>query len=256
MHSTRAAHRFLFDDLSPGLGTGDEIVVVGEEARHAARVKRLEAGEPVEVFDGAGLVATGRVARLAGSRQHPEVVVRLEGQVHKAPVVRPAVEVWCPMPGVDRAAGLVEQLSQCGASAWVPMRTERAQRAPTPAQFDKLRRVARESAKQCGRAWIMGVKDPGDLHAALDVGSGAGKAELLVLDAAGDAPGVLGRGDCIRVLVGPEGGWSEGERASLAVSTMVCAGPHVLRLETAAVVGTALVMAHAARGDAGAVIKE
>lgn len=243
MAPDRTVHRLLLDDLPEGLGVGERVVASGEEARHAARVKRLEIGEPVEVFNGRGLVAHGRVDAVAGSRQHPEVVVELAGPVVLSEPARPRVEVWCPMPGIDRASGLVEQLSQCGAAAWVPMRTERAQRAPTGGQLEKLRRVARESAKQCGRAWVLDVREPDTLERAL-----CADGTVLVLDATGGpfgGIGGVGGAQAVRLFVGPEGGWSDAERARLAGATMVCAGPHVLRLETAAVVGTALVMAHA-----------
>jgi RsmE family RNA methyltransferase len=46
---------------------------------------------------------------------------------------------------------------------------------------------------------------------------------------------VLGAGDEVRILIGPEGGWSARERELMGGVEMVRAGPHVMRIETAAV---------------------
>lgn len=240
MPTDRTAHRILIDDLPPAGGPGVDIIVDGDEARHALRVKRLNEGERVELFDGRGRVARGVVAR----RDRHALTVELLGAVDEVSEVSPRVEVWCPMPGVDRAGAMVEQLSQCGAAAWVPMRTGRAQRDPSASQLEKFRRVARESAKQCGRAWVMDVELPRSLDEALEVG---GDIRLVAMDATGSAPVGMEWGPTVRVLVGPEGGWTDAERAGLAGATMLRAGPHVLRLETAAVVGAAMVLAQEAR---------
>ena len=45
-----------------------EFVLEGPEARHAVAVKRLAAGEAVDIVDGAGTRMSGTVAEAAGTR--------------------------------------------------------------------------------------------------------------------------------------------------------------------------------------------
>jgi 16S rRNA (uracil1498-N3)-methyltransferase len=70
---------------------------------------------------------------------------------------------------------------------------------------------------------------------------------VVVADAAGD-PGEPCERDTA-LFIGPEGGWSEAERALFAARglPLVRFGPHVMRIETAAVVGAAMI--HPARSN-------
>lgn len=56
---TMGVHRLFERDWLPGLGTW---LSLAERAHHAARVKRVEVGERVQVLNGAGLLADGEVA--------------------------------------------------------------------------------------------------------------------------------------------------------------------------------------------------
>jgi 16S rRNA (uracil1498-N3)-methyltransferase len=95
---------------------------------------------------------------------------------------------------------------------------------------DRLRRVAREAAMQCRRAWLPAIDD---LRTFAEV---AGEAGVCVADRGG-GPIAL---ESPTVLVGPEGGWAEAERIRCLPS--VSLGPHVLRSETAAIVAGALLI--------------
>ena len=81
---------------------------------------------------------------------------------------------------------------------------------------------------QCRRPWLPVVDEVADFAAASEL-PGAALADL------GGAPPTL---DHPTVLVGPEGGWSDDERAR-GLPT-VALGAHVLRAETAAMTAAAL----------------
>jgi 16S rRNA (uracil1498-N3)-methyltransferase len=99
------------------------------------------------------------------------------------------------------------------------------------AHLDRLRRVAREAAMQCRRAWLPEI-------AAASTFDEVRALPGAVLADVGGAPPDLER---TTVLVGPVGGWSEDERACQL--PRMALGAHVLRAETAAMTAAALLAA-------------
>lgn len=230
-----------FSDLA-GVGPGSVLSIGGDEANHAARVKRVRPGEAVGLFDGRGVAAVGAVVRAeAGKRAVLEITVEA---LERTDPVSPRLEVWCPPPKGDRLEQMIDQLSQIGVGAWRPLRTERAERdAFRP---DKLERVAIEAAKQCGRSWLLEVGEWVSFeHAVAD-------PRAVLADAGGRAGGAIGSDTVL--LLGPEGGWTESEveEARAAGRSVVRFGRHVMRIETAAVAGASCLLSgtEPAKGDA------
>lgn len=226
------AHRF-FLPSGPPLVTGP-LVIGGEEGRHAARVKRLTPGQAVEVLDGQGSIATGSVVAIEKIRGEWAAQVDLASVRHAEPI-RPRVVVLCPAPKGDRLPQMIEGLSQVGAASWRPLLTERTVSEPGAAKIDRLQRISEESAKQCGRAWTLSIGPPLAFAEALALPS------LVIADASGPAFQPAPDPE-LNLLVGPEGGWSvpELDAARAAGAAAASFGPHVMRLETAAVVAAAL----------------
>lgn len=221
---------------------GSRIVVAGEEALHAARVKRSEVNDLVTILDGSGRSAEARVADIRKNPRTREwelelVLERLT--VH--PRVSPGVEVWSAVPKGGRLDDMIDQLSQVGATRWEPLRTHRAAAEASGHKLSRLERIVRESAKQCGRAWPLELGPGGEIS-----GAAATPALLIIAEAGAPAlqlpvplPAVL------RVLIGPEGGWTGDERraAQRAGAIPASFGPHTMRIETAAVAAAAIVRA-------------
>jgi 16S rRNA (uracil1498-N3)-methyltransferase len=287
-------HRVYVGDLLdlPPLTSGQVIALEGDEASHLSRVKRLGVGDPVGLLDGRGHVATSRIidphtapasaatrVETHGSlgpsagqgiptpvdrrhlsspkRRDRAVYLRVENVVFAAPL-SPRLEVWSAVPKGGRVDELVDQLSQLGVAVWVPMHCARSVVEPRDHKLDRLRRIAVESAKQCGRAWLMeiaGITPFERAFAALPAKGGEGI--VLLADAegnhmsarAGFTDRLLGAA-VVRLLIGPEGGWDDREldRArgdapggSLPIH-VVRFGPHTMRIETAATAAAAIVM--------------
>ncbi len=229
------AHRIHVDDPVPPPQT--ELVIGGTEARHAIRVKRLESGDPVEILDGRGRIASGRVAGSAKGRNGEwELTVAIEG-VRIAEPNSPRIEVWAAPPKGSRIEEMIDGLSQAGAAAWMPLISARTVVEPRPHKLERLARVAAESSKQCGRAWLLEVGEGGDLARALAPG-----AAIVLADASGDRYARCGE-PVLRVLIGPEGGWTNEEIATARAAGAKVArfGPHAMRIETAAVVAAAII---------------
>lgn len=237
-------HRVLIETM---VGSGEVCRIEGEEARHAVRVKRLEPGEPVELLDGRGRVARGSVrgSEKSGGRGEWALLVDVHA-VEERPRVHPAVHVLAASPKGDRLEEMIDGLSQVGAASWGLLRTARGVGEPREHRLERLERIARESAKQCGRAWALELAEPVDVDAAVRVGE-AGTTTIMA-DAGGKP--FVGRGSgasalaTVRLLIGPEGGWTAeelelGRGSGAAIHRF---GPHVMRIEQAAVVAAAIVL--------------
>jgi 16S rRNA (uracil1498-N3)-methyltransferase len=271
------------DNLAGGslaaLAAGDHLTIVGDEAKHAVRVKRVREGQRVRAIDGLGGVASC-IVRDAGRQLALEVA-----DAHREPTPDPFIEICSAAPKGQRLDKMIDMLGQLGVATWRPIDTANGVVEPGAGKHDRMQRIALESAKQSGRARPIAVAGMTALERALDAAAMNDDAEraaaapaigstdtppdtpptvvLLLADAEGasmrdvlpsrgPAPGQASGAASgaaghiwIRVLVGPEGGFEPRERdaAIAAGATPVCLGPHVLRIETAAIAAAAAITA-------------
>ena len=220
-----------------GTAAPGALVPLDDDEAHHLRVRRAEAGDAVELRDGAGLSGTGV---LEGGTSRWGVRV---GEVRRA--APPAALVLAVGAGDrDRFAWLVEKAAELGATEIVPVETERTTGVATRVQAkhaDRLGRRALESVKQSGALWAPRVLEPMRLDELLRART---EGIRWIADPEGAAPPASVAGG-VTVLIGPEGGFTGGERAAAAAAgwQAVRLGPHVLRFETAAVAAAACIVA-------------
>ena len=219
---------------------------VDEGEQHHLRVRRAQPGELVGLRDGAGLVGTGRL--VAADRGWAVDVETAESRV------RPPELILAVGAGDrERFAWVVEKAAELGVTRVVPLETGRTGGVATRLReqhLAKLRRQALEAIKQCGAVWSLEVAAPVELEAFAER---AAPGIRWLADAAGQAPpATLDRGP-VTVVVGPEGGLSDDERATLAAAGFrpVALAPHTLRFETAALAAAAAVSTARLRGAHG-----
>ena len=223
-----ARHTLVLTDQPLPDSPGEPIVIEGDEAKHAIRVKRVSEGDVVRVLNGKGTVLTTRVTE---ARRTLHLVIESVDEEARPGVTLQMATATPKGPRLDK---MIDMLSQVGASAWHPLSTKYGVVEPGANKIDRMERICRESAKQALRAWPMKIGEPMALEDALAVESGE---RLVIADASGGEYEPGGQG-IVRALVGPEGGWTAGEleAAQSASAQVVGLGPHVLRIETAAVV--------------------
>lgn len=214
---------FVDDVDSPLLTTNDR--------HHLERVLRVRVGDDVVVSDGVGRWRSGSLgdAGVVEPSADVEVVARAE----------PSITVAFAITKGERPELVVQKLTELGVDRVVPFMATRSvarwEGDRAAGHVERLRRVARESAMQCQRPWLLEVAD---LATFADVITLPGAA---IADRDG-APPSLNRPT---LLIGPEGGWTDEERRC-GLPT-VGLGSHVLRAETAAIAAAALVGALRAR---------
>jgi 16S rRNA (uracil1498-N3)-methyltransferase len=205
---------------------------------------RLAEGAEVALFngrDGEWAAVVERAAKKAGA---------LRCTAQTAPLRRPP-DLWLLFAPIKKARTdfIVEKAAELGAARICPVQTaftnaERIRR-------DRLQAHAVEAAEQCGGTFVPEVAELQRLDRALD--AWPEDRHLLFCDEALAGP-AASLADAPRgawaVLIGPEGGFSEPERARLramAETTAIRLGPRILRAETAAV--AALTLWQQALGD-------
>jgi 16S rRNA (uracil1498-N3)-methyltransferase len=233
---------------------GATFVLEGAEARHAVTVKRLAAGETVDIADGAGRRLTGIVTAAAPGA----LTVQCQDiTVEPRPEVR-LVLVQALAKG-DRDELGAETATELGIDAVIPWQAERsivrwkAERAAKA--HAKWQSVVTAAAKQARRAWIPEVRaavdGPGlqaavaaaDLAVILHEDAVRPLRQVLEAWAAGPDGGTpAGQPREILLIVGPEGGISPREVTRLCGAGAVTAllGHHVLRSSTAGPAATVL----------------
>jgi 16S rRNA (uracil1498-N3)-methyltransferase len=236
-----APHFFVDPAAAVGAGPGATVSLSPEDSRHALRSLRLRPGQAVTLADGRGWWADGRLAGGGGGVATVSVLeVRTVAREH------PEVSVALGPPGADRLAWAAQKLTELGVDEILLLRTERVARWWGPgrerAPLERLLRVCREAAMQSRRAFLPALGLRG-LDQAL-----AEEPRPVVLWERATAPlrETLPTPPApVRLVVGPEGGLSDGEaeRARGAGAPLASLGPRILRTETAAVAGAALVLA-------------
>jgi len=233
-----AAHRIYHeapDPLTPG-----PLTITGDEAHHAARVKRLEPGTQVMVLDGHGSIGGATLTGInKADRGQWQLVLDIQS-VRLVDRPAPRLEVLSAAPKGSRLEDLIDGLSQVGAASWSLLETAHGEVDPRPAKLERLRRTATESSKQCGRPWLLELGPSRSLAALL---TEAPPAAIVMADATG-VPYTRSGASAIRLLVGPEGGWSPQELQSARDHKVRIArfGPHAMRIETAAIAAAAIIL--------------
>jgi 16S rRNA (uracil1498-N3)-methyltransferase len=233
---------FLLDELPET----DEVLVDGAEGRHAVEVLRLVPGERVRVGNGQGAVAEGDV--LAAGAEGLRVAVRARFEV---PAPDPEFVLVQALPKGDHGPLAVDLATELGVDRIVPWaasrcvtrwREDRVEKGVT-----KWRSAARAASKQSRRPRVPEITGPmttrevcgllGDVDLAVVLHEQARRplAELQIP-----------RSGTVAVVVGPEGGLTDGEVVAFraAGAQAVRLGAEVLRTSTA---GAAALAALSAR---------
>lgn len=237
---------------------GEIVVVDGDEGFHAANVRRIRAGEELDVGDGAGAVAHCVVEDVAKGRLSARVL-----SLRNVDPPRPGVTVVQALPKSDRSELAIELATEAGADAFVAWQAERCVAkwdgaARVEKGLSRWRAVARSAARQSRRPHVPSVVSAvgaADLVAMVARAVDEGGVGLVLHESATDvlAKVPLEQADSVILVVGPEGGISDGEIAALidAGAVAVRLGPTVLRTSTAAAVALGALGVLTPRWDIG-----
>ncbi|MDA8168704.1 MAG: 16S rRNA (uracil(1498)-N(3))-methyltransferase [Nitrospiraceae bacterium] len=228
----------------PGLSANSEISLTGEDFNYLKNVLRAREGAEVMLFDGKGNSATAIITGISSER-----ITARTGDVFPSKKTESGLKTVL-LQGMLKGQKMdvvVQKATELGVSEIIPLITRRAEVRETR-KTGRWRKIAREAARQCGRAVVPLIAEPAPLADFLKHYRGAG---IIFWEEGGsglkDASGKLRGGNAvaggIAVAVGPEGGFAEEEvQAARGAGFSVCSlGPRILRAETAAIAALALI---------------
>lgn len=223
--------------------------ITGQDARHIFRVLRLKPGQAISLTNGRGMDYSGQIQSIGPDRVEALILKTIpsesESKLH--------LTVCSAMLKDKKMDQIIKQLTQVGVSQWVPFFSERAVVRPNEKkqnrQMDRWTSITKESLKQCRRSCLVDIAPPMAFRDVLDIAGGYShkiafweKSTRSLAQLSGDN-NHDSQQDRVIVLIGPEGGFSQGE-IDLAESVGFLSyslGPRILRAETAACVSAGLV---------------
>ncbi|GMU94294.1 MAG: ribosomal RNA small subunit methyltransferase E [Candidatus Hydrogenedentota bacterium] len=227
-------HRFF---IGPGeLAAGDRFTLRDDEAHHALRVVRVQAGDSVALFDGRGQ----EWAATVDSVTRGEVNLRItDSRRIERPVTRLALyQAWLHRD--KPIEEIIRRGTEIGIQRFVYFGGRRSER--TPRLSEKWQRLAVEACKQCGRLWLPEFAVEETLESALATARG----NLLVAAVGRPSAPVRGLMSCgdISLFVGPEGDFTDEELELLLAkgAHVITLGDATYRSETAAILASSIVL--------------
>jgi 16S rRNA (uracil1498-N3)-methyltransferase len=237
-----------------------------DEANHVVRVLRLRDGDSVEAIDGQGHSAPA-ILRMHGGPPRLELATAPKDSPHRAAqasarteapgAVVPLTLEMAVLKG-DAMEWVVEKAVELGVRTLVPVVTAHTVvqlKAKGPEAFrERWQKIADQALKQCGRLERLEIALPVGLEERVRAEPRSAQSPRYWCDeaagpGAADLPSRLaslrpGGFEEVRLLIGPEGGWSEEERQWLApAAERIQLGPLILRAETAAIYGISQIVA-------------
>jgi 16S rRNA (uracil1498-N3)-methyltransferase len=229
---------FVTSDLAPGAS----VELDPAQAHYLINVLRCKTGEEVLLFNGKDGEWLGSLGAAAKKR----AIVNLTRQTRQQIPPPDLHYLFAPLKRA-RLDYMAQKATELGAARLMPVITRRT----TAERVNRARLAANavEAAEQCGILWVPEVAEPAKLA---DLLAGWDEKRLLVFaDEAAPIASPLAALEKegkrpLAVLIGPEGGFEEEERALLLARPFVLPislGPRVMRADTAAVAALALVNA-------------
>jgi len=219
------------------LAEGASVALDQGQANYLGNVMRLGEGAELLVFDGESGEWLARIAE-AGKKR---MTLSVERQTREPEIIP---DVWLAFAPVKRTQTdwLVEKATELGVAKLLPVMTRRtiAERV----KLERLEAIAIEAAEQCGRTRLPEIEEPQPLTRFLEKRDPARRL-YFADEAGGEPPASAFKPGLAIIMTGPEGGFTDEERASIRAAPSavpVSLGPRILRAETAALAALAAYM--------------
>jgi 16S rRNA (uracil1498-N3)-methyltransferase len=215
--------------------TGESTVSLSDEAaHHVTRVLRMRSGDTLVLFDGNGQEYAGTI--IAADKKTTTVELGPAQQSDTEPFLQ--ITLWHGICRGGRMDYVVQKATELGVSVIQPVFTTRGivklDGNRTTKRVEHWRKVTIAAAEQSGRVRLPEIREPVTLTAALT--ELPADPTRLMLDPQGTTGiDTLSTVDSLTVLTGPEGGFTDEEKAAAQAAgfALIKLGTRILRSETA-----------------------
>ena len=211
----------------------DQIHIKGEEHHHLV-VARVERNEVIEIFDGKGHAWTATVDSVG--KRETVAQVSSSRKIQRDPVELVLAAALIRVASFELA---LEKVVEVGVTRIVPFKADRSNVAPGN-RHERWMRILIEAAKQSKQYYLPALDAPVSFD---EVTSMRAKSKIVFAERDGGPLKSALAGSPVLYLIGPEGGWTDREllRARDTGFHAVSLGTAILKAETAAIVGAALI---------------
>ncbi len=218
------------------LNEGD-FALCGEDHLHVSVVLRAKKGDEIVLCCGDGYDYLYEIVGFEKGKTF--LKFRCKTEVDAEP--RSKVDLYFALPKGDKLELAVQKCVELGINGIHPFVSEHVQVKPEAVRLDRLNKIVKEAAQQCGRGKLPIVYAPIAFDAVERELSGY-DAALFFYEGGGERlPDLLG--GSVALVVGSEGGFSGAEAERLGkICRTVSLGKRILRAETAAIAATTLAM--------------
>lgn len=235
----------------PGpVASGAHVALPPKAAAHVARVLRMGPGDALVVFDGSGNQFHARIDDVRRQDVRIQVLAVADAADLESPL---RITLAQGIARGEKMDWILQKATELGVAQIVPLFTDRTQvrldKAREDRRMEHWHGVIASACEQCGRSRLPLLHAPLGLAAWASGQTGSDTPRLTLDPTAARAPHQLPAMTEVIVAVGPEGGWSSGDRAVLAAAAFegLRLGPRILRTETAGI--AALAALQAVHGD-------
>ena len=219
------------------LGEGVRVELDAGQANYIGNVMRLGEGAELLVFDGSSGEWLARVIEAGRKR----MALTVESRTREPEIIP---DVWLAFAPVKRSQTdwLVEKATELGVARLIPVMTRRT--VAERVKLERLEAIAIEAAEQCGRTRLPAIEAPLPLGRFLEERA-KGRTLYFADEGGGEPAGAALKPGAATILTGPEGGFTDEERAAIRDApdaVPVSLGPRILRAETAALAALAAFM--------------
>lgn len=224
--------------------TENTATITGEEAQHISRVLRMKKGDEVTLCDGEGNFYEAVLSDFSDKSVIADILSSRRAETE--PEVQ--ITIFQGVPKNPKLETIVQKATEIGVVRIVPVDTVRAvAKLDKSAKVDRLRKIAREAAKQSKRGIIPYVDDAVSFKEAVKM---AAEADLALIPYEEEREFSLKKAlsgkkpKTVAVMIGPEGGFDKGEICLAKENGIISVtlGKRILRTETAPLAVSAAIL--------------
>lgn len=224
---------------------GESVSITGPDVKHIRDVLRLGAGAVIEVVDTTPSLCEVEIEHISRDAVIGIVLSRREPEA-----TSPQVYLYQGLPKAGKIDIIIRQATEIGVAGVTPVLTERVVVALEPGKAEKKsarwQKIAEEAAKQSHRLSVPKIGTPLDWASTLGELPGFDQVVVFWEEERDRLLSEVLKSEASRIalIVGPEGGLSEGEIADLKAlgAEVASMGENILRTETAGPIAVALTL--------------
>lgn len=206
------------------------------ETRHLRDVLRLCSGETIQIFDGTGNEYSGKIETIEKRKTDISEIVKIGPPAAESSL---DLTLAATLLKGDKIDSVVQKSVELGVNKLIPMTSGRCDVKVTNAskRTERLRRIAMEATKQCGRAKLLEIAELIKFQDLVALDQEEGTVRIIFSERDGTSFDSLKSPAKILAFIGPEGGWEDSElelAKSLEIQTITFGG-RVMKADTAAV---------------------